>query len=88
MIILLDRESVSAYHWYGLIYTVADCSWQGSEQDSWAGVDSAGLYLIHCSVPRYDGSYSCICLLTGWEVITGKIAVHTGEICYAVILRK
>jgi hypothetical protein len=31
-----------------------------------AGVSgSAGLYLIHCSVPRYDGSCICICLLTG-----------------------
>jgi hypothetical protein len=65
MIILLDREGVSAYHRYGLSYTVADCSWQGSEQDSWAGLGSAGLYLIHCSVPRYDDSCMCICLLTG-----------------------
>jgi hypothetical protein len=24
-----------------------------------------GLYLKHCSVPRYDGSCICICLLTG-----------------------
>jgi hypothetical protein len=70
--IILDRD-VSAYHRYGLSCTVADCSWQGSEQDigmgwirSRAGVlGSAGLYLIHFSVPRYDGSCVCICLLTG-----------------------
>jgi hypothetical protein len=73
VMIILDREDVSAYHWYGLSYTIADCSWQGSEEDSSAGwtcsrsgvSGSAGLYLIHCSVPRYDGSCICICLLTG-----------------------
>jgi hypothetical protein len=38
--IVLDREDVSSYHRYGVSYTVADCSWQGPEQGSWAGLGS------------------------------------------------